>query len=108
VETLKAIGIQVHENASGHGELVNCLGGCNDPGFAKTSARLRTLHSRRIQADYAMKDVRVETRAEAEAAYLEAQKIISEVDALKNDSGNAIARSEMKRFARDALHLQVS
>src|SRR5436190_19982336 len=72
LETLKAIGIRLHENSNGHGELRNCLGGCSDPDFDKASSRLGRLHSRRVQADYAMNDAQVETRSEAEHAYLEA------------------------------------
>src|SRR5947209_4996678 len=79
VETLKTIGIQLHQNPSGHGELVNCLGACNDAVFRRTSNRLRRLHGRRHLADYDMNDVSVETRSEADHAYLEAQAILKEL-----------------------------
>ena len=108
VETLKAIGIRLNENSNGHGELSNCLGGCGDPDFDKASNRLKRLHSRRIQADYAIADAKAETRSEAQDAYLEAQQIVKDLDKLKNDPTKDAARSKMKQMARDMLHLPVN
>src|SRR5690348_3318289 len=79
-EVLKTLGIQLHESAAGHGELVNCLGACSDTAFRRTSNRLRRLHGRRHLADYDMNDASVETRSEADTAYLEAQAILTELD----------------------------
>ncbi len=100
VETLKTIGIQLHQSASGHGELVNCLGACNAPVFRKTSYHLRRLHGRRHLADYDMDDASVETRSEADHAYLEAQAILKKLDELKNDPNHSVSRSDMNAFAR--------
>jgi hypothetical protein len=46
VGALLDIGIQPNQSPSGHGELRNCLGACNDPELRRANARLGTLHSR--------------------------------------------------------------
>jgi hypothetical protein len=54
-----------------------------------------------------MEDATVETRFEADTAYLEAQAILKGLDELKNDPSHSTSRSEMRRFARDTLRLTV-
>jgi hypothetical protein len=108
IEALKAIGIQPSQNPSGHGELRNCLGACNDPELRRANARLGNLHSRRIRADYDLSDPVVERRAEADTACHEANEVIDLLNKLKHDASKASARDEMKRYARDILRLPVT
>jgi hypothetical protein len=107
VEALLAIGIQPSQSPSGHGELRNCLGACNDPELRRANARLSTLHSRRIRADYEMSDPVVETRAEADTACHEATEVINLFNKLRHDVSKDAVRDEMKRYARDVLKLPV-
>ncbi len=107
VESLQAIGITLSEGPGGHGELANCLGACGDLDLQKASARLKSLHGRRRKADYAMNDPRSETRTEAEDAYMESNQIIEQIDKFRNDRRKDVARSEIRRVARDHFRLTV-
>jgi hypothetical protein len=107
VEALLAIGIQPSQSPSRHGELRNCLGACNDPELRTANARLSTLHSRQIRADYQMSDHVVETRAEADTACHEATEVINLFTKLRHDVRKDAVRDEMKRYARDILKLPV-
>jgi hypothetical protein len=108
VETCKAIGIQLNDGPSGHGELRDCLGACGDSDLDRTSDLLKMLHRRRRQADYRMDDPESETRKEADLAYLESKQIIEAFDELKSEKAKDVARSEMKRYARDVRQLRVT
>lgn len=107
VETLEAIGIRPSHGAGGHGNLRHCLGACTDRELRRASARLAALHSRRIRADYEMSDPGIETRKEAETAYMDATETIDLIKKLINDVDKDAAREEMKKYARDILKLHV-
>jgi HEPN domain len=107
VESIKAIGIRPKPGPSGHGDVRNCLGACSDRELRKASARLRSLHGRRIIADYEMSDPGVETRNEADTACMEANEIIDIVGKLASNLDKDIARMEIRQAARDIFKLTV-
>jgi uncharacterized protein (UPF0332 family) len=107
VKALEAVGIRPSDGPGGHGEVVRCLGACGDPDTIKVGSRLGTLHSRRLQADYDLNDPAVESRAEADMACIESSQIVDQIYKLTSDSGKAMARSEMRRAARDVFRLPV-
>ena len=82
VETLASIGIHCSLGPGTHGDLIHCLRGGGDQACQRIGAFLQTLHSRRIDADYEMRDPGVETRMEADLAYREASGIIVGLDKL--------------------------
>jgi uncharacterized protein (UPF0332 family) len=108
VKALKVVGIRPSDGPGGHGEVVRCLGACGDTDMLKAANRLRTLHGRRLQADYDLNDPGVECRTEADIACIESSQIIDQIDKLISDINKAAARSEMRRVARDIFKLPVS
>ena len=94
IQVLDSFGIRLKSGPGGHGELQQCLGACGDSDCVRISDRLRTLHSRRIRADYRMNDGPSETPDEAEAACLDALQIVKVLKSLRDEDGKS--RAEQK------------
>jgi uncharacterized protein (UPF0332 family) len=108
VGILRAIGIQLGDGPAAHGELRHCLGASNDADLEDARDLLRSLHARRIRADYRMDDTVVETRKEADLACREATEAKLLFEALSNSpDGKNTAVMAMKQFARHTLGLRV-
>jgi len=84
-----------------------CLGSCADSSLQDASDRLKILYGRRLRADYNLSDLIVETRGEADLAYLDSKEIITQINSLISKSSKGIAIDEIRQYARDILKLPV-
>ena len=100
VEALRAIGIQPSRNPSGHGELRNCLGACNDPDLRKANAHFGGTPRPEDPASTHMSDPVVETRRRRTRRAGGQREVIDVLNKLIHDASLDSARSEMKRYAR--------
>ncbi len=108
VQTLASIGVRCSGGSGAHGDLMKCLGGSGDKLCEKAGARLQALHGRRIDADYEMSDLRIETRNEADLACTDANAILAALGRLMDDPAMTQSRESVRRHASSVLRLPVS
>lgn len=77
---LKKSGVNILENATGHGQVNKYLGNCGISDLKEAQSKLTNLNGDRIRADYRLKNKTVEKKTNAFKAVSNAESIIKTFD----------------------------